>query len=73
LLEHTLQDIMNDYQRFTMEEAKKFDHKYGDLITQASRALYSTEDVSQINFRNIDVDLIFQLAQDLNMYLDERD
>ena len=42
LLDHTLQDIMNDYQRLTIGEAKKFDTKYGELINQASRAMFST-------------------------------
>ena len=82
VLSITMEDLLNDYQRLTTSEAYKFDMKFGEMVNSASRALYSEmgsvafEDgtcESQINFRNIDVDLIFNTSLDLFQFLDYRD
>ena len=64
ILEIALQDIMKDYQRLTNSEIIKFDTKYGTLMNQANRALYSSygDETTGINFRNINVDHLLQLS-----------
>ena len=79
LLKNCVEDIMNDYQRLTPTEAKKFDRIYGDVIDTASRAVFTLDigsesnDLNEINFRDIDVDLIFEISVDLFKYLKDRD
>lgn len=73
VLKISLDDLMTHYQRLTTSEAQMFDKKFGSAIDKATRALYCSDSADDINFRDIDVDDIFQLCQDLSMYLDERD
>ena len=78
LLKSATEDIMSDYQRLTPSESQKFDNKFGDLIDKANRANYSeipgsNDPEDRVNFRDVDVDKLFELNSDLFLYLEDRD
>ena len=61
---------MSDYQRLTPSESQKFDSKYGEIVDKANRANFSEIlGDEKINFRDVDIDKLYELSIDLFLYL----